>query len=806
MVQASGTQGGFAPVASSSALSQQPLTLPPPQNLPLAGSVPLPLKEVLHSSQSSDLTTSIVNSALDVSRTRVDSNINISRLAGNQSEGAISINPTNPLNMVAISNLDRGRGLFKAYSTNGGTTWISQTIATSTANPLGAACCDPSLAFDSFGNLFLTYLTDFGTGLQVEVALSKDGGVTFSPLATLGIAGDVDQPSITTGANSVWVTYNESESISAAGAAVTGLGAIESFSTPQVAPGSEGGSFGDVAIAPNGQVMVTYQDNTGANTGSSNIFVNVDPDGLGPHGFGNAIKATSTNVTGFDYIPAQSSRSVDAEAGLAWDRSSTPRKGRVYLVYTDETPDESNNTDIYVRYSDNSGTTWSNPVRVNDDMGKNSQFLPRIAVDQTTGNIAVSWHDARNDQGVGSVGSTNSIPNDDAQLYASVSYDGGLSFQPNIKVSKGTSNAAKSPDPEPGFARLDYGDYTGLAFYGSNFYPIWADNSNSTRDNPQGALSGFDLYTAKVAVSPPNDNFASSAVLTGATANTTGTNINATIEPGEPNIAGILGGKSVWWSWTAPFTGTTTINTFGSNFDTVLGVFTGSSFTNLRPVAANDDANGTTQSQVTFDAVAGATYRIVVDGLTGASGKVSLALIESPPNDNFARSAVLKGATVKTSGANFNATTESGEPNIVRIPGGHSVWWSWTAPFTGAATINTLGSNFDTTLGVLTGSSVSGLTAVAANDDANGTVQSQVRFNAVGGTTYRIWVDGAFGATGTILLAISEGLVASQTLATSSSYYYDRPTQSISLPSGKLTSAIGEEADPITDPWGLCIG
>ncbi len=109
MVQASGTQGGFAPVASSSVLSQQLLTLPAPQRLPLSGSVSPPLNEVLHSSQSSDLTTSTVKSALDASHTRVDSNINISRLAGNQSEGAISINPTNPLNMVAISNLDRER-------------------------------------------------------------------------------------------------------------------------------------------------------------------------------------------------------------------------------------------------------------------------------------------------------------------------------------------------------------------------------------------------------------------------------------------------------------------------------------------------------------------------------------------------------------------------------------------------------------------------------------------------------------------------------------------------------------------------
>ena len=43
------------------------------------------------------------------------------------------------------------------------------------------------------------------------------------------------------------------------------------------------------------------------------------------------------------------------------------------------------------------GATWSNPVRVNDDAGTNSQFLPFIALDQTTGYIAVSWYDCRND-------------------------------------------------------------------------------------------------------------------------------------------------------------------------------------------------------------------------------------------------------------------------------------------------------------------------------------------------------------------------------------------------------------------------
>src|SRR5439155_26395637 len=47
---------------------------------------------------------------------------------------------------------------------------------------------------------------------------------------------------------------------------------------------------------------------------------------------------------------------------------------------------------------------------------------------------------------------------------------------------------------------IDFGDYEGLAFYGGNFYPVWADNSNSTHDNPDGTLHELDIYTAKVHV------------------------------------------------------------------------------------------------------------------------------------------------------------------------------------------------------------------------------------------------------------------------------------------------------------------
>jgi hypothetical protein len=147
-----------------------------------------------------------------------------------------------------------------------------------------------------------------------------------------------------------------------------------------------------------------------------------------------------------------------------------------------------------VRYSDDDGATWSNGVRINDDHTTNSQFQSKISLDQTTGNLAVVWYDTRTDLGTGGAGDTNGIPNDDAQFWGTFSTDGGLSFKPNFQISVGTSNSA---DAHNG---IDYGDYSGLSFYGGTAYPAWSDNSNSTGDNPDGALHKFDIYTAAVKV------------------------------------------------------------------------------------------------------------------------------------------------------------------------------------------------------------------------------------------------------------------------------------------------------------------
>ena len=408
--------------------------------------------------------------------------VNSSRRSGNEAETYAVVNPTNPNNIVTFSNLDTEASIFKGYSFDGGATWTHGTVAT------GAACCDGQATFDQFGNLWLVYIN--GNVNMVNLLLSTDGGVTFGTPTTVG-AGSIDQPSIAVGNGSVWVDWNLSGNMMARGAPVTGLGTWGPFGNQQSIP-SAGGSFGGITVGPGpngGAVMVTYQNPTGGE-GPATIYVNVDADGLGSGGFGPRITVTNTNVGGFDYIPAQSGRSIDAEAGLVWDATGGPYNGRVYLVYTEEVVNESNDTDIEVRTSTDSGATWTAPVRVNDDPPSpiRSQFLPYISMDRTTGTVAIGWLDCRNDNGVPGSGGTNTIPNDDAQYYASYSTNGGVTWAPNVRLSSAFSNAADAG------SGVDYGDYLGQDAHAGKFVAGWSDNANCDGTNANGTLHQLDLY------------------------------------------------------------------------------------------------------------------------------------------------------------------------------------------------------------------------------------------------------------------------------------------------------------------------
>ncbi|TLZ36436.1 MAG: hypothetical protein E6K23_18575, partial [Gammaproteobacteria bacterium] len=194
-------------------------------------------------------------------------NIDVSQLSNNESEETIAVNPTNPNNIVIVTNVVvPAAGMFAAVSLDGGSSWATRIIGNN--DNLGAACCDPSLSFDEFGNLFLTYL--FNVGNTVPVALSTDGGLSFNIIANIakpassqtqtsnerrGLFRFVDQPTIVAGKGEVWVVFNGGGPIVAAGAPVIGLGEVGSFIAPEVVAGTNNCTYGDLAIGPNGQVM-----------------------------------------------------------------------------------------------------------------------------------------------------------------------------------------------------------------------------------------------------------------------------------------------------------------------------------------------------------------------------------------------------------------------------------------------------------------------------------------------------------------------------------------------------------------------
>jgi hypothetical protein len=167
-------------------------------------------------------------------------------------------------------------------------------------------------------------------------------------------------------------------------------------------------------------------------------------------------------------------------------------------------------------------------------------------------------------------------------------------------------------------------------------------NSSVTTALSQGAHTvtaaysgdtGFNASTSQTLtqnVRPANDAFAARISLSGTSAAATGSNVGATKETGEPNHAGISGGTSVWYQWTAPAAGSVTLDTVGSNFNTLLGAYTGSSVGALTRVASDNDGGGSLTSKVTFAVTSGTLYKIAIDGSGGASGNYALHVAFAP--------------------------------------------------------------------------------------------------------------------------------------------------------------------------------
>ncbi len=152
--------------------------------------------------------------------------------------------------------------------------------------------------------------------------------------------------------------------------------------------------------------------------------------------------------------------------------------------------------------------------------------------------------------------------------------------------------------------------------------------------NDLAAMNVFGYNSATLAFPvPPNDNFAAAQAISGCFGSVSGTNLGATHETREPNheAADRGGSNSIWYRWEAPASGIVILDTIGSNFDTVLAVYTEKAVGSLSVGFKNDDINpGIDQaSRLTFPVTAGVTYRIAVDGFGGDVGNVVLNWLQA---------------------------------------------------------------------------------------------------------------------------------------------------------------------------------
>ncbi|HVG29739.1 MAG TPA: NF038122 family metalloprotease [Pyrinomonadaceae bacterium] len=196
--------------------------------------------------------------------------------------------------------------------------------------------------------------------------------------------------------------------------------------------------------------------------------------------------------------------------------------------------------------------------------------------------------------------------------------------------------------------------------------------------NDTRALDFFGYSVGQVFTppAPANDNFAAAQQLSGTSGRVTGTNVGATKEAGEPSHSpdGNPGGKSVWYTWQSPSSGTVTFITGAgalggaSDFDTLIGAYTGSGVGGLVSLGKSDDISGSDHtSLVTFNAVAGTTYRIAVDGYDADEGNIALSwnLVVAPPPPpplgTIVQFAAASGSANETSGSAPVTITRGGD-------------------------------------------------------------------------------------------------------------------------------------------------
>lgn len=294
------------------------------------------------------------------------------------------------------------------------------------------------------------------------------------------------------------------------------------------------------------------------------------------------------------------------------------------------------------------------------------------------------------------------------------------------------------------------------ATFGRGAWSAPARGDGGTGGGGGGEAPSNDAFANASSISPP---FSQSGIQTA----------SATVETGEPSPSCGAIGKTLWYRYQPNGSQKLQAETTGSSFDTVLAIYRGTSLSNLLEVACSDDAGAEGGSSKVQDVELSAdqTYFLQVGGFRDSTGSVASGTLNltvsasgaTGSNDAFSGATAISSIPFEVSNVSTtNASTEQGEiaPSCASI--GKTVWYRYTPAANQIVSFETIGSNFDTVVGVYRGTSLGSLAEMSCDDDGGTSGGSSV-VNVVlnGGQTYYIQVGGFYNT--------QTGSVASGTLS-----------------------------------------